>query len=230
MLFQGAEMRFKDRTEAGQRLAARLSAYAKRPEVLVLALPRGGVPVAAEVAEALEAPLDVFLVRKLGVPGQEELAMGAVASGGVRVLNEEVVEFLGLSRPVIEEVTAHERRELERRERRYRHGLDPIDPRGKIVLLVDDGLATGSTMRAAVKALRELGSAGIVVAVPVAPPSTVRKLSAFADDVVCVLTPETFDAVGGFYEGFPQTTDEEVCAILERARAKKSVLTPRRMS
>ncbi|MFI5185065.1 MAG: phosphoribosyltransferase, partial [Vicinamibacteria bacterium] len=138
-------MRFKDRPVAGRQLAARLGAYRKRPDVLVLALPRGGVPVAAEVADTLEAPLDVFLVRKLGVPGQEELAMGAVASGGVRILNPEVVDYFGLSWRVIEEVTAHERRELERRERRYRHGLDPIDPRGKIVLLVDDGLATGST-------------------------------------------------------------------------------------
>ena len=220
MLMQGAEMRFKDRTEAGQRLAARLSAYAKRSDVLVLALPRGGVPVAAEVAQALEAPLGVFLVRKLGVPGQEELAMGAVASGGVRILNEEVVEYFGLSWPVIENVTAHERRELERRERRYRHGQDPIAPRGKIVLLVDDGLATGSTMRAAVEALRKLGPIRIVVAVPVAPPSTARKISAFADEVVCVLTPEPFDAVGWFYESFPQTTDEEVCAVLERATAR----------
>ncbi|MGE5715492.1 MAG: phosphoribosyltransferase [Acidobacteriota bacterium] len=212
-------MRFEDRIDAGKQLAARLSSYANRSDVLVLALPRGGVLVGAEVAEALGAPLDVFLVRKLGVPGQEELAMGAVASGSVRILNEEVVEFLGLSWPVIEQVTAHERRELERRERRYRHGQDPIDPRGKIVLLVDDGLATGSTMRAAVEALRKLRPAHIVVAVPVAPPSTARKLSAVADEVICVFEPEPFDAVGRFYERFPQTTDEEVCAILERARA-----------
>src|SRR5512143_2275468 len=212
-------MRFEDRIDAGKQLAARLSSYANRSDVLVLALPRGGVLVGAEVAEALGAPLDVFLVRKLGVPGQEELAMGAVASGSVRILNEEVVEFLGLSWPVVEQVTAHERRELERRERRYRHGQDPIDPRGKIVLLVDDGLATGSTMRAAVEALRKLRPAHIVVAVPVAPPSTARKLSAVADEVICVFEPEPFDAVGRFYERFPQTTDEEVCAILERARA-----------
>ena len=215
----GAQMKFKDRTDAGKQLAARLGAYRKRPDVLVLALPRGGVPVAAEVADALEAPLDVFLVRKLGVPGQEEIAMGAVASGGVRILNEEVVEYFGLSWPVIEEVTAHERRELERRERRYRHGLDPIDPRGKTVLLVDDGLATGSTMLAGLEALRRLGPGSIVVAVPVAPPSTVRKLAAHADDVVCVLTHEPFDAVGHFYENFLQASDEEVCTILERARA-----------
>ena len=217
-------MRFKDRTDAGQQLAAHLSAYAKRPDVLVLALSTGGVSVGAEVAEALDVPLDVFLVRKLGVPGQEELAMGAVATGGVRILNEEVVEFLGVSWPVLEEVTAHERRELERRERRYRHGLDPIDPRGKIILLVDDGLATGSTMRAAVEALRKLGPVHIVVAVPSAPPSAARKLSAFADDVVCVLT-HPFDAVGRSYRHFPQTTDEEVCAILERARARQPGVT-----
>ena len=213
-------MTFRDRTQAGRSLAGKLSAYRNRVDVLVLALPRGGVPVALEVAEALVAPLDVFLVRKLGVPGHEELAMGAVASGGVRILNEEVVEYFGLSWPVIEEVTAHERRELERRERRYRHGLDPIDPRGRIVLLVDDGLATGSTMRAAVEALRKLGPSRIVVAVPVAPPSTARKLATYADEVVCVLTPEPFDAVGRFYEDFRQTTDEEVCAILERTTAK----------
>ena len=145
--------------------------------------------------------------------------MGAVASGGVRILNQEVVDYFGLSWPVIEEVTAHERRELERRERRYRHGLGEIDPRGKIVLLVDDGLATGSTVRAAVEALRKLGPARIVVAVPVAPSLTAQKISAFADEVVCVFNPEPFDAVGNFYESFPQTTDEEVCAILGRATA-----------
>jgi len=219
MFFTSAHMRFKDRADAGRQLAGRLGAYRKRPDVLVLALPRGGVPVAAEVAAALEAPLDVFLVRKLGVPGQQELAMGAVAGGGVRILNEEVVEYFGLSWPVIEEVTGRERRELERRERRYRHGLEPVAPRGKIVLLVDDGLATGSTMLAAVGAVRRLGPANIVVAVPVAPPSTARKLARVADDVICVLTPEPFDAVGCFYENFSQTTDDEVCAILERAIA-----------
>ncbi len=218
-------MRFKDRIDAGKQLAARLAAYRTRPDVLVLALPRGGVPVAAEVAEALVAPLDAFLVRKLGVPGHEELAFGAVASGGVRILNDEVVKYFGLSWPVIEGVTAHERRELERRERRYRHGLDPIDPRGTIVLLVDDGLATGSTMLAAVKALGKLGPARVVVAVPVAPPSTVQKLAACADEVVCVLEEEPFDAVGRFYETFPQTTDEEVCAILERRSSRALLLS-----
>jgi predicted phosphoribosyltransferase len=213
-------MRFKDRIDAGKQLAARLGAYRKRPDVLVLALPRGGVPVAAQVAKALDAPLDAFLVRKLGVPGQEELAMGAVASGGVRILNGEVVEYFGLSWPVIERVTAHERSDLERRERRYRHGADPIDPRGRIVLLVDDGLATGSTMLAAVEALRKRGPASIVVAVPVAPPSTVQMLAKSADEVVCVLTVEPFDAVSRFYENFTQTTDDEVCAVLEGVRTQ----------
>ena len=214
-------MKFMDRADAGRHLAARLGAYRKHPDVLVLALPRGGVPVAAEVAAALEVPLDVFLVRKLGVPGQQELAMGAVASGGVRILNEEVIGYYGLSWPVIEEVTARERRELERREGRYRHGLEPIDPRGKIVLLVDDGLATGSSMLAAVEAVRRLGQATVVVAVPVAPPSTARRLAGVADEVTCVATPEPFDAVGCFYENFTQTTDDEVCAILEAARATR---------
>lgn len=210
---------FKDRVDAGKKLAGLLSAYHERPGVLVLALPRGGVPVASEVADALNAPLDVFLVRKLGVPGQEELAMGAVASGGMRILDEEVMELLQPSWQALEGVTSHERRELERRERRYRHGRESLDPRGKIVLVVDDGVATGSSMLVAVEALRKLGPSRIVVAVPVAPPSSLRKLEARADEVVCALTPESFDAVGGFYESFPQTTDEEVCAILQRERA-----------
>jgi predicted phosphoribosyltransferase len=210
--------RFPNRIEAGRRLARELGPFRNREDVLVLALPRGGVPVGAEVAEALGAPLDVFLVRKLGVPGHEELAMGAIASGGVRILNEEVIGYLRLSRPAVEEVTAHERRELERRERRYRHGREPLDPAGKTVLLVDDGLATGSSMLAAVEALRKQKPARIVVAVPVAPPATVRKLAARADEVVCVATPEPFDAVGNFYDDFSQTTDEEVCALLLRVK------------
>jgi predicted phosphoribosyltransferase len=211
-------MKFQNRADAGRQLANELSAYRKRTDVLVLALPRGGVPVALEVAEALDAPLDVFLVRKLGVPGHEELAMGAISTGGVRILNDQVVEYLHVSRQAIEEATAHERRELERRERRYRHGRDPVDPRGKIVLVVDDGIATGASMLAAVEALRKLGPSRIVVAVPVAPPSTIRKLAAVADEVICVFAPEPFDAVGRFYEDFAQTTDEEVCAILRSER------------
>ena len=209
---------FKDRVDAGRQLAGRLSDYRERADVLVLALPRGGVPVASEVADALNAPLDVFLVRKLGVPGQEELAMGAVASGGMRILNEEVMGDLQLSWQALERVTVHERRELERRERRYRHGRELLDPRGRLVLLVDDGVATGSSMLVAVEALRRFGPSRVVVAVPLAPPSAVRKLEARADEVVCVLTPEPFGAVGSFYESFSQTTDEEVCAILQRQR------------
>jgi putative phosphoribosyl transferase len=226
MLFEGTEMKFKDRTAAGQWLADRLSAYTKRPDVLVLALPGGGIAVAAEVAAALGAPLDVFLVRQVGVPRHEDLAMGAVASGGVRILNEDVIEFLGLSSRDVEEATARERDELERSERRYRRGLRPLDPRGKIVLLIDDGLADGSTLRAAVNALRKLGPWYIVVAVPVAPPSKHRELSKFADDVVCVVTPNRFDDAGRFYRNFPRTTDEELCAILERATTRTSVPTP----
>lgn len=213
---------FRDRVDAGRQLAGHLSAYRDRAGVLVLALPRGGVPVASEVADALNAPLDVFLVRKLGVPGQEELAMGAVASGGMRILNDEVMEVLQPSWQALEGVTAHERRELERRERRYRHGREPLDPVGKIVLLVDDGVATGSSMLVAVEALRKLGPSRIVVAVPVAPPSSLRKLEARADEVVCVHAPEAFDAVGCFYESFSQTTDKEVCALLQRERIRVS--------
>jgi predicted phosphoribosyltransferase len=213
---------FKDRVDAGKQLASHLSAYRERPGVLVLALPRGGVPVASEVADALNAPLDVFLVRKLGVPGREELAMGAVASGGMRILNDEVMDFLQPSWQALEEVTAHERRELERRERRYRHGRESLDPRGKVVVLVDDGVATGSSMLVAIEALRKLEPSRIVVAVPVAPASALRKLEARVDEVVCVLVPEPFDAVGCFYENFSQTTDEEVCAILQHERIRVS--------
>jgi len=209
--------RFRDRREAGQVLADRLTAYAGRPDVLVLALPRGGVPVAYEVARALGAPLDVFLVRKLGVPGQEELAMGAVATGGVRVLNEQVVGALGIPPSVIEAVAAWQQQELARRERLYRGDRPPPDVRGRTVILVDDGLATGSTMRAALAALRRQQPARLVVAVPTAAPETCDELRAEADDVVCATTPEPFDSVGLWYEDFSQTTDEEVRELLERA-------------
>jgi len=209
--------RFRDRREAGQVLADRLTAYAGRPDVLVLALPRGGVPVAYEVARALGAPLDVFLVRKLGVPGQEELAMGAVATGGVRVLNEQVVGALGIPPSVIEAVAAWQQQELVRRERLYRGDRPPPDVRGRTVILVDDGLATGSTMRAALAALRRQQPARLVVAVPTAAPETCDELRAEADDVVCATTPEPFDSVGLWYEDFSQTTDEEVRELLERA-------------
>jgi len=209
--------RFRDRREAGQVLADRLTAYAGRPDVLVLALPRGGVPVAYEVARALGAPLDVFLVRKLGVPGQEELAMGAVATGGVRVLNEQVVGALGIPPSVIEAVAAWQQQELVRRERLYRGDRPPPDVRGRTVILVDDGLATGSTMRAALAALRRQQPARLVVAVPTAAPETCDELRAEADDVVCATTPEPFDSVGLWYEDFSQTTDGEVRELLERA-------------
>lgn len=206
--------RFRDRTEAGRRLAARLTAYEGRSDLLVLALPRGGVPVAAEVARALAAPLDVFVVRKLGVPGHEELAMGALASGGVRVLNDEVVQALGIPADVIDRVAERERVEIERREAAYRDDRPPRDVRGRTVILVDDGLATGSTMRAAVAALRERGPDRIVVAVPVAAPATCAEFRTLADDCICVHTPEPFHAVGLWYEDFSQTSDDEVRALL----------------
>jgi len=210
-------MLFRDRTEAGQILAEKLAAYAHCPDVLVLALPRGGVPVGYEVAQALHAPLDVFLVRKLGLPGQEELAMGAIASGGIRVLNEEVIDKLNIPEEVIDAVAAEEQQELIRRERSYRDGRPPPDVRGRTVILVDDGLATGSTMRAAVAALRQQGPACIVVAVPVGAAETCAELQRQADKVVCVHTPEPFYAVGAWYEDFSQTTDEEVRDLLTRA-------------
>jgi putative phosphoribosyl transferase len=209
--------RFRDRSDAGRRLAARLTRYAGRSDVLVLALPRGGVPVAFEVAQALGAPLDVFLVRKLGMPGHEEFAIGAIASGGVRVVNEETLRDYGISAQQVDAVAEAEQRELERRERQYR-GLRPFPSvAGRTVILIDDGLATGSTMRAAVRALREEGPARIVVAVPTAPPETCADLRAIVEDVVCLMTPEPFYAVGLWYEDFAQTTDDEVRDLLERA-------------
>jgi predicted phosphoribosyltransferase len=210
-------MYFRDRSEAGRKLAVRLSAYANRPDVMVLALPRGGVPVGLEVAQALHAPLDVFLVRKLGVPGQEELAMGAIASGGVRVLNGALVRALGVPKETIAAVVDRELRELERRERAYRDERPAPDVRGRTIILVDDGLATGSTMRAAVAALRKQGPARIVVAVPVGAVETCAGLQAKADEVVCVYTPDPFYAVGAWYRDFSQTTDEEVRDLLNRA-------------
>jgi erythromycin esterase-like protein/predicted phosphoribosyltransferase len=207
---------FRNRREAGRLLAAKLAAYANRPDVLVLALPRGGVPVAYEVAGALGAPLDVFLVRKLGVPGHEELAMGAVATGGVRVLNDQVVGALRIPDYVIEAVAAQEQLELTRRERLYRGGRPPPDVHGRTVILVDDGLATGATMHAAIKALRQQQPARIVVAVPTASRQTCDELRAEVDEVICAITPEPFHAVGLWYEDFSQTTDEEVRDLLAR--------------
>src|ERR1700704_2206371 len=207
---------FRDRSEAGRLLAAKLRNYADRSDVIVLALPRGGVPVAYEVAGALRVPLDVFLVRKLGVPGSEELAMGAVATGGVRVLNDEVVRALRIPDYVIDAVAAWEQQELARRERAYRGDRPEPNVRDRTVILVDDGLATGATMLAAIKALREQQPAQIVVAVPTASPKTCEEMRAEVDDVICAITPEPFHAVGLWYQDFSQTTDEEVRDLLSR--------------
>jgi putative phosphoribosyl transferase len=208
---------FRNRSEAGHWLADRLKAYAHRPDVIVLALPRGGVPVGFELSRALGVPLDVFLVRKLGLPGQEELAMGAIASGGVRVLNDEVVQALAVPSSTIDRVARQEEQELRRREEAYRGSQPPPDVRGKVAILVDDGLATGSTMRAAVRAVKQMQPARVVVAVPVAAASTRDDLAAEVDEVVCETPPEPFLAVGRWYEDFSQTTDEEVRDLLERA-------------
>ena len=212
-------MRFRDRREAGAYLASRLVRYAGWPDALVLALPRGGVPVAFEVAQALRAPLDVFIVRKLGMPGHEELAIGAIASGGVRVLNEDLVRLVGIPNSVLEQITAREREELRRRETAYRGSRPPEPVAGRTVILVDDGLATGASMRAAVLALRREGVALIVVAVPVAAVDTCDSLRPEVEDIVCAATPEPFTAVGAWYEDFRQTTDEEVRELLAQASA-----------
>lgn len=208
---------FRDRTDAGKQLAERLSAYKDEPDVVVLALPRGGVPVAYPVAEALNAPLDVFLVRKLGVPGHEELAMGAIASGGVRVLNETVVRALNIPKAVIDAVAEREQQELERRERVYREGRPSVQLRDRICILVDDGLATGASMHAAITALRTYEPREIVVAVPAAAPETCEMFEGEVDDLICVFTPEPFYGVGMWYADFSQTTDEEVIAYLRKA-------------
>lgn len=212
------EVWFRDRHDAGRRLADTLADYAHRPDVVVLGLPRGGVPVAFEVARALHAPLDVFVVRKLGVPGHEELAMGAVAGGRTQVVDTQLVKTLGLDEETVAASGGAEQRELERQERLYREDRPPLEVSGKTALLVDDGLATGWTMRAAVQALRTMGPSEVVVAVPVAPPETCRQLAAVADRVVCAHTPERFHAVGVWYERFGQTTDDEVIELLARAR------------
>lgn len=213
-------MIFRDRMEAGKVLGRQLHQYAGRPDTVVLALPRGGIPVGYQIAEALDLPLDIFVVRKLGVPGQEELAMGAIASGGIRVLNEDIVHALRIPDEVIAAVAVEEQRELERREKLYRQGKPPIDIRNKFVILVDDGLATGATMRAAAAALKKQGAKGVIVAVPVAARSTCEELRAEVDDIVCGATPEPFYGVGSWYRDFSQTTDEEVIELLEKSRKR----------
>jgi putative phosphoribosyl transferase len=218
VIWRSDNRQFADRREAGAELAARLLAYDDRDDVVVLALPRGGVPVAYEVAKALRAPLDVFLVRKLGVPGHEELAMGAIATGGVRVLNEGVVRWYGIPPAVIDRAAQEEQQELQRREAAYRAGRPRLDLAGRTVLLVDDGLATGSTMKAAVEAARAQSPRRIVVAAPVGAPDTCRDLGAVADEIVCVRTPEPFSAVGLWYAHFAQTTDDEVRELLHRSQ------------
>ncbi|OAI43231.1 phosphoribosyl transferase [Verrucomicrobia bacterium SCGC AG-212-E04] len=207
---------FRDRREAGRRLAHELLEYVDRPDLLVLALPRGGVPVAAEVARRLHAPLDVLVVRKLGLPGQKELAMGAIASGGVRVLNREVVEVAGVPDQVIDAVAAQEQAELERRERIYRGDQPLPEVHAKTVLLVDDGIATGSTMFAAIAALQKLGAGRIIVATPTIARETFHEMREVADDVVAVMVPDDFHGVGQWYENFSQTSDDEVREILVR--------------
>jgi predicted phosphoribosyltransferase len=209
--------RFRDRAEAGRWLAASLASYDHRADVTVLALPRGGVPVACEIARVLSAPLDVFVVRKLGVPGQEELAMGAIATGGVRVVNQHIVRQLGITASALEQVAAVEKRELERRERLYRGDRPPLPVRGRTVILVDDGLATGSTMMAAIEALRLQGPARIVVAAGVGSPQACAAMAGVADACVCALRPPMLDGVGRWYADFSQTTDTEVQELLKRA-------------
>lgn len=208
---------FQNRQDAGRQLAAHLNGLHSWPHTTVLGLPRGGVPVAAEVARALNAPLDVFVVRKLGLPGYPEVAMGAIASGGVRVLNDDLVRRAGISAQAIAAATAREGAELARRETAYRAGRPPLELAGRAALLIDDGVATGATLRAALRAVRALLPVRVVVAVPVAPPEACRELEALADEVICLLTPPDFHAVGQFYRDFGQTTDAEVRACLDRA-------------
>jgi predicted phosphoribosyltransferase len=207
----------KDRRDAGRKLAEKLSAYADQPDVIVLALPRGGVPVAYEVSMALNAPMDIFLVRKLGLPGHEELAIGAIASGGTRVLNEEIVHTLGVNRNVIDMVARQEQQELERREQKYRGDRPPIEVKGKTVILIDDGLATGASMRAAVAGLRTRNPARLVAAVPTAAPETCQAFESEVDEMICATTPQPFYGVSRWYKDFSQTTDLKVRLLLQEA-------------
>jgi putative phosphoribosyl transferase len=222
----GMNALFQNRRQAGRHLAARLEEYANRSDVLVLALPRGGVPVGFELAKSLRAPLDVIIVRKLGVPGQEELAMGAIAAGGVRILNNEVVRHLGIPEAVIAAVASAEQKELERRDQMYRDSRPLPALRERTVILVDDGLATGSTMRAAIAVVRQQHPARIVVAVPVGAASTCEEFRLEVDRIVCGLTPEPFYGVGEWYEDFSQTTDQEVRELLQVASQSQAGSTP----
>jgi predicted phosphoribosyltransferase len=217
---------FSDRWAAGRLLAENLRAYAGRPDVLVLGLPRGGVPVAFEVARALGVRFDIFLVRKLGAPGQEELAMGAIASGGIVVINDEVVEALQIPWDLVEAEIARERMELARRDLLYRSGRKPLDVTGQVVILVDDGLATGSTMRAAVSALRRKRPTGLIVAVPTAARSTCEEFRAIADDCICTITPDPFQAVGLWYDDFEQISDRQVCDLVAQSFEPPSEMPP----
>lgn len=221
--YSGEPMKpFANRTDAGRRLVRRLEHYARRSDVLVLALPRGGLPVGYEVAKALGAPLDVLVIRKLGLPGQPELAMGAIASGGVRVLNPDVVDSLAIPEDVLERVAASEEAELERRDRAYRGNRPPPDVRGRVVILVDDGIATGSTVRAALRVLRAQAPARLVVAVPTAAREIFEELEQEADEVIVVMTPSPFMAISLWYDDFSQLTDEEVRRFLDEARREFS--------
>jgi putative phosphoribosyl transferase len=215
-------MLFKDRKEAGIHLARQLQEYHRRSDAIVLALPRGGVPVAYEIATRLELPLDVFIVRKLGVPGQEELAMGAISSGGIRVLNEDIIRQLNISEQAIAAAAAQEQRELERRETLYRHNQPILNVTGKTVILIDDGLATGATMRAAAVSLRAMKAKEVIVAVPVAALSTCNDFQQFVDRIICAKTPEPFYGVGLWYEDFHQNTDQEVIEMLQKAAYENS--------
>lgn len=216
-------MLFQDRTEAGQKLAEKLTVYATRQDVLVLGLPRGGVPVAYEVAKTLNAPLDIFLVRKLGVPTQPEFAMGAIASGGVRILNEKVVKNLHISEDAIARTAAQEQRELERREYAYRGDRPPLNLRDRTIILVDDGLATGATMHAAVVAIRKQHPKRIIAAVPISAPEICNEFRVEVDKIICAETPRPFFAVGIWYKNFSQTTDAEVRDLLQRAAERETI-------
>jgi predicted phosphoribosyltransferase len=214
---------YENRLQAGRYLATLLEQYANNPDVIVLALPRGGVPVGFEVAKALNVPLDVFIVRKLGVPGHEELAMGAIATGGIIVLNNEVINMLHIPRRIIDAVAAREEQELQRRDHLYRDDRPLPDVKGKIIILVDDGLATGSTMRAAIEALKQEHPARIVVATPVGAPQTCEELGQLVSQVICAQTPEPFYGVGYWYQNFEQTSDQEVHDLLAQARHPQPV-------